>query len=419
MKIKSSVYQSLFSVFLLICVIVACTPLSPQPHPKPDAPSTLTQVIPTATDTQIIPTVTEIIPTATEVPAYIVQDPTETFTTAQDKLNKSPEALSQQQRLQRWLDYWVQFDNRPFALDSADIHWKYIYDNAKNPTEVMTLLEVSGPDYQNKLFTVPMNEEGFVDYPPTVTSKYIQPGLGPLEINPHKDNTILSVDQGTLVRLDSQGKIVERLSQAHWEAVERYPIDMEKLSNPPQSYEDFVNNLDKFVQAPSPDGSDENFQEFVTWYNETLFQKTLGGDLEALPVNYEAKGIDIGTDMIIAYNTVPVERHSLPYFFYFKDRKGVPYPCYVVTVATPEYQQTFTVVGLEFARQWDLRSGAPGLIADVYQGTHSFSDLMIVFNKYEKYSDTENGLIEKGFGSFPSTIGEIPIGFGGIAFMNK
>ena len=200
---------------------------------------------------------------------------------------------------------------------------------------------------------------------------------------------------------------------------EPYPIDMEKLSNPPQNYEDFVNNLDKFVQAPSPDGSDANFQEFVTWYNETLFQKTLGGDLEALPVNYEAKGIDIGTDMIIAYNTVPVERHSLPYFFYFKDRKGVPYPCYVVTVATPEYQQTFTVVGLEFARQWDLRSGAPGLIADVYQGTHSFSDLMIVFNKYEKYSDTENGLIEKGFGSFLSTIGEIPIGFGGIAFMNK
>ncbi len=419
MKIKSSVYQSLFSVFLLICVIVACTPLSSQPHPKPDAPSTLTQVIPTATDTQIIPTVTEIIPTATEVPAYIVQDPTETFTTAQDKLNKSPEALSQQQRLQRWLDYWVQFDNRPFALDSADIHWKYIYDNAKNPTEVMTLLEVSGPDYQNKLFGVPMNEEGFVDFPPPVTGKYIQPGLGPLEINPHKDNTILSVDQGTLVRLDSQGKIVERLSQAHWEAVERYPIDMEKLSHPPQSYEDFVNNLDKFVQAPSPDGSDENFQEFVTWYNETLFQKTLGGDLEALPVNYEAKGIDIGTDMIIAYNTVPVERHSLPYFFYFKDRKGVPYPCYVVTVATPEYQQTFTVVGRESTRQRRLLRGSPDLVTEVYQGTNNFSALQLSFEESEYYSNIENHLINQGFGSFPSTVGEIPIIFGSINFNNK
>ncbi|HPX65131.1 MAG TPA: hypothetical protein PLW45_00840, partial [Anaerolineaceae bacterium] len=87
MKMKTSVNQSLLSVFLLICVIAACTPLSPQPHPKPDAPSTLTQVIPTATETQVIPTATEIIPTATEVPTYIVQDSTESYTTAQDKLN--------------------------------------------------------------------------------------------------------------------------------------------------------------------------------------------------------------------------------------------------------------------------------------------------------------------------------------------
>ncbi len=371
---------------------------------------------PLATDTQVIPTATEIIPTATEVPAYIVQDSTESYTTAQDKLNKSPEALSQQQRLQRWLDYWVKFDNRPFALDSADIHWKYIYDNAKNPKEVMTLLEVSGPDYQNKLFTVPMNEEGFVDYPPTVTGKYIQPGLGPLEINPHKDNTILSVDQGTLVRLDSQGKIVERLSQAHWEAVERYPIDMEKLSNPPQSYEDFVNNLDKFVQAPSPDGSDENFQEFVTWYNETLFQKTLGGDLEALPVNYDIEMITIGATGLSAYNDNPQERHSLPYFFYFKDRNGVPYPCYVVTVATPEYQQTFTVVQSESYRQLNPQIGLPDMITEVYQGVNSFSRLSLGFNQKERYSDTEKNLVDKGFGSYPSIIGEIPISFGRINF---
>jgi len=374
---------------------------------------------PTATDTQVIPTATEIIPTATEVPAYIVQDSTESYTTAQDKLNKSPEALSQQQRLQRWLDYWVKFDNRPFALDSADIHWKYIYDNARNPKEVMTLLEVSGPDYKNKLFGVPMNEEGFVDFPPPVTGKYIQPGLGPLEINPHKDNTILSVDQGTLVRLDSQGKIVERLSQAHWEAVERYPIDMEKLSNPPQSYEDFVNNLDKFVQAPSPDGSDENFQEFVTWYNETLFQKTLGGDLEALPVNYKVDAIGIGADRTTVRSDISRERHSLPYFFYFKDRKGVPYPCYIVTVATPEYQQTFTVVRRESAREREPLLGLPDMITEVYQGKNSFSDLQFSFYQNEAYSDIENNLIDKGFGSYPSIIGEIPVGFGRLNFNNK
>jgi hypothetical protein len=194
---------------------------------------------------------------------------------------------------------------------------------------------------------------------------------------------------------------------------------MEKLGNPPQSYEDFVNNLDKFVQAPSPDGSDENFQEFVTWYNEKLFKEALGGDLEALPVNYEAKGIDIGTDMIIAYNTVPAERHSLPYFFYFKDRKGIPYPCYIVTVATPEYQQTFTVVGRESTRQQSLLRGRPDLVTEVYQGISSFSGVAIVFEQSEYHSDIENSLIEKGFSSFPSTISEITIGFGNFSFNNK
>ena len=202
------------------------------------------------------------------------------------------------------------------------------------------------------------------------------------------------------------------------EVPEKYPIDIEKLSNPPQSYEDFVNNLDKFVQAPSPDGSDENFQEFVTWYNETLFQKTLGGDLEKLPVNYEAKGIDIGTDMIIAYNTVPAERHSLPYFFYFKDRDGVPYPCYVVTVATPEYQQTFTMVRAVSSTQMEPLFNVPDMVAAVYQEINSFSSLQLLFYKGQHYSDVEGHLVNQ-FSGFPSTVGQIPIYFGGLNFNNK
>jgi len=368
---------------------------------------------PKATDTQVIPT-------ETEVPVYIIKDPLEAFTPAQEALNQSPEALAKQERFQRWLDYWVQFDNRPFAPGSVDIHKKYVYNDPQNPTEVIMLLEVGGPDYKNKLFGVPMNEEGFVDFPPPVTGTSIQPGLGPLEINPNKDNTVLSVDQGTLVRkeFNFKGDIVERLVAGHWEAVEQYPIDMEKLSNPPQSYEDFVNNLDKFVQAPSPDGSDENFQEFVTWYNETLFQKTLGGDLEKLPVNYEAKGIDIGTDMIIAYNTVPAERHSLPYFFYFKDRDGVPYPCYVVTVATPEYQQTFTMVRAVSSTQMEPLFNVPDMVAAVYQEINSFSSLQLLFYKGQHYSDVEGHLVNQ-FSGFPSTVGQIPIYFGGLNFNNK
>jgi len=203
------------------------------------------------------------------------------------------------------------------------------------------------------------------------------------------------------------------------EVPEKYPIDIEKLSNPPQSYEDFVNNLDKFVQAPSPDGSDENFQEFVTWYNETLFQKTLGGDPEKLPVNYDVEAIGIGATTLMAYNRNPQERHSLPYFFYFKDRHGVPYPCYIVTLATPEYQQTFTVVGRASSREWEPLLGVPDMITEVYQGVNSFSDLQLLFNQGETYSDIENKLVDQGFGSSPSIIGETPISFGRLNFDNK
>ena len=71
MKIKSSVYQSLISVFLLICVIVACTPINSQPSPlELEQKASATQK---ATETQLptlTPTPTETLtPTATETPS--------------------------------------------------------------------------------------------------------------------------------------------------------------------------------------------------------------------------------------------------------------------------------------------------------------------------------------------------------------
>jgi len=408
MKMKTSVNQSLLSVFLLICVIAACTPLSPQPHPKPDAPSTLTQVIPTATETQVIPTATEIIPTATEVPTYIVQDSTESYTTAQDKLNKSPEALSQQQRLQRWLDYWVKFDNRPFALDSADIHWKYIYDNAKNPTEVMTLLEVSGPDYQNKLFTVPMNEEGFVDYPPTVTGKYIQPGLGPLEINPHKDNTTLSVDQGTLVRLDSQGKIVERLSQAHWEAVEQYPIDIEKLHNFPESYEYMVANLDEFVEFPDPFVDPDGFNASV----EKL--KTIIGDYTQREKNYTAVSGEEPDFYVANAFLSPNQLEGQPEIAYFK-HQGVVYPMIGLNVYDTDsvgMGSTRTLLVILYNGR-----GAPegtDVIQTLSNGGH-IRTMRLNKTEQEVYPDIVNKAIRTGIVPVnDGTYDQIIWGFGGI-----
>ena len=120
-------------------------------------------------------------------------------------------------------------------------------------------MEVGG-EYQNKLFTVPMNETGFVDYPPTVTGNDIQPGLGPLEINPNKDGTFLSVDQGVPVRINSQGEIVERLVKAQWE---KESLIKGNIFQDPQSKEEFKD----LVVAPSPIDEPE---KFALWQDEYL-----------------------------------------------------------------------------------------------------------------------------------------------------
>ena len=227
---------------------------TPTPQGEVNTPIVTATEIPTQTPEPTI--------TPTPEPRYVVKESEEVFTTAQEIMNQSEEAIVQQDRIQRWLDYWIKFDNRPFAEDSADIHWKYIYDNAKNPKEVLVLLEVGG-EYNNKLFTVPMNENGFVDFPPTVVGSTIEAGLGPLEIDSNKDGTFLSVKDGVPVRINSEGKVVERLIQAQWEAVEKYPIDLEKLHNFPESYEYMVKNLDEFVEAPDPLEDLGAFREWV------------------------------------------------------------------------------------------------------------------------------------------------------------
>ena len=276
MNTKPVMYRNSITVLMIICVIAACTPANPQSSPQESATSTLTQ----------------LTPTETEVPAYVVNDSTEAFTPAQETINQSTEVVLQKERIQRWLDYWVQFDNRPFALDSTDIHWKYIYDDPAEPQEAVVLIEVGGPDYQNKLFGVPMNEEGFVDFPPPVTDTSIQPSLGPLEINPNKDNTVLSADQGSLVRkeFNFKGDIVERLVAGHWEAESLIKGD---IFQDPQSKAEF----DTVVLAPSPIDDPENFTLFQEEYLKQVYEKL---KIYTGPtISDEYTGIDYNTGRLV------------------------------------------------------------------------------------------------------------------------
>jgi len=358
------------------------------------------------------PTATEtlIIPTETEMPTYVVQDSLEVFTPAQEALNQSPEALAQQERFQRWLDYWVKFDNRPFAPGSVDIHWKPVYDNPQNPTEVVMLLEVGGPDYKNATFLPPHNADGPIDYPPEVSGSDIAPGLGPMEIDLNKDGTVTRAYQGTLARFDSQGNLVETLVGNHWEAVEQYPIDMEKLHNFPESYEYMVANLDEFVEFPDPFVDPDGFNASV----EKL--KTIIGDYTQREKNYVGY-VGAESDFHIAESYLsPNQLEGQLEIAYFQ-HQGVVYPIINLNVYNPDN----SIMGGGFVRTMMVilynGRGAPegtDVIQTLFNGGHIRSARL---NKTEQevYPDIVNKAIRTGIVPVDDgTYDQIIWGFGSI-----
>jgi hypothetical protein len=356
---------------------------------------------PTATETQVIPT-------ETEMPTYVVQDSLEVFTPAQEALNQSPEALAQQERFQRWLDYWVQFDNRPFAPGSVDIHWKPVYDNPQNPTEVIMLLEVGGPDYKNATFLPPHNADGPIDYPPEVSGSEIALGLGPMEIDLNKDGTVTRAYQGTLARFDSQGNLVETLVGNHWEAVEQYPIDIEKLHNFPESYEYMVANLDEFVEFPDPFVDPDGFNASV----EKL--KTIIGDYTQREKNYTASsGNDPGFYVADAWN-YPNSLEGQPEIAYFQ-HQGVVYPMIGLNVYDTDSvgmgsTRTFLVILYDGL-------GAPegtGVIKTLADGGH-IAGISLMKKESPYFPDAVNNAIRKGLVPIDDgTYDQIIWGFGRI-----
>lgn len=189
-------------------------------------------------------------------------------------------------------------------------------------------------------------------------------------------------------------------------ATEAYPIDLEKLATPPKSFEELRQHPEKFVQAPNPM---ENFEEFMKWYNETLFEKALGGDLDKLPVNYHVGIIGL-SDRIMARNKTEGEVLSVPKFFYFKDQNQF-YPSYIVTLDFNGNRQSYTVVMRQSLIE---KYGDYQIFVDISKGERDLKTLQLFLLVNESFSEGQKKLYDQGFGSYPSTISEIPIGIGTI-----
>lgn len=194
----------------------------------------------TGTLTQTSTSVPSLTPEPTKTPTrtptpkptkYYIGTASGQYTQAQLAINGSKSAKDQKTRFENWgNNFWIKFDNRPFAPESTELFWKYIYDDPNNPKEVIVVVEAGG-EYQNKLFTVPIKGGKFMEYPPKVKGDGIPEGFGPLEISAGGEGNWLSVENGNLVRKNDQGVVVEKLNMetATWEEVKQLTPEQIKL----------------------------------------------------------------------------------------------------------------------------------------------------------------------------------------------
>jgi hypothetical protein len=294
-----------------------------------------------AIPTEIDPTALSAIPTkspeVTATPTYHVEAAGGEYTAEQDKINNSESATVQKARIQRWLGYWVNFDNRPFALDTQEIAWKYLYDDPQNPAQVAVAIEVGG-EYLGRLFTVPIGDNALADFPPPVVGSDIQPGYGPLELTAGAAGQWLSVDKGIPVRKNSSGQIVETLNMetGQWEKESLIEGD---IFFDPQTKEDFS----KLVESPSPIDSPEAFAKWQDEYLKQINEKlnTYSGpsiDVANSGFDYQGASFDLiskNWPVIASYKFNWQGQEILTKTFILKDKNGNLIPL-SLTYTTPD-----------------------------------------------------------------------------------
>jgi hypothetical protein len=114
--------------------------------------------------------------------------------------------------------------------------------------------------------------------------------------------------------------------------VEKYPIDLEKLRNFPQSYEYLVAHPEEFVEAPNPL---EDIDVFNQWWNEKLIP--ILGDRSEREKNMIMRGGGVLGDFFDIKNSedqaMPLQGQPELVFFV---HEGVTYPIAIINVAYEE-----------------------------------------------------------------------------------
>lgn len=151
------------------------------------------------------------------------------------------------------------------------------------------------------LTSVPSKDPETAVDPTQVATELAPPGAVETVINPPV-NTREPMPTATATEMSTPTEIPEK-----------YPIDLEKLHNFPESYEYMVKNLDEFVEAPDPLEDLGAFREWVGKLEITI------GDYNNREVNYWSKGVGFFPDYFDASSySSPNKLEGQPEVAYFK-----------------------------------------------------------------------------------------------------
>ena len=175
------------------------------------------------------------------------------------------------------------------------------------------------------------------------------------------------------------------------EIPEKYPIDLEKLSTTPESYEYLLNHKEEFVKGPDP--LEVGMEEFFEWYSEKLIPSL--GNYKERDGNLCYNQVAVGEELMSVTKCVSDRLVKGQMEFWFFEHGGVVYPVLEIAgIKDGRIGYNIGVVLVEGYGQQGL-----GAIKDVKDGQKKFSNIFIITkdNKAMPVSEDVHRMLEEDF----------------------
>lgn len=175
------------------------------------------------------------------------------------------------------------------------------------------------------------------------------------------------------------------------EIPEKYPIDLEKLSTTPESYEYLLDHKDEFVRGPDP--LEVGMEEFFKWYSEKLIPSL--GDYKERDGNLYYNQVAVGEEKMVmsGYELDRLFKGQMEFWYFEHD--GVVYP--VLEIAGIKDGRIGYNIGVVLVEGIGIQG--LGAIKDVKDGQKEFWDIYINTKDIKAMSVSKDvhRMLEKGF----------------------